>query len=315
MSVFLNKYLEWKLPEVLRKKFPELYFDNGMYCPQSPDLPDGASYISVETIRHLGQAALMSGVAQDIPVATIDVGQETYKAAYIVGKVEYSDPEIRAAKFAQSNGQIVTDFQEERLIALRRMIDIKSHELCAFGAPSTGLLGFLNHPEVPLSQSSTYRMYAPNATAQNIIDFITSEIHSLWSETNFVESPNVLLVPPTLWKVITSTYRTAQTDKTVKDALMQINPSLEVIAPIRELASETLEAKQVHTVGTNKDRMMIYNLSPDNVKRHFNPLHLMQPQLDGMLHGVIGYKGVSSVRFSYPKSARYVDFPISTANN
>lgn len=315
MSAFLTRYLEWKLPEVLRKRHPELYFDNGALCPQVGDLPSGAQFISVETIRHYGQAALMAGVAQDIPVTEITVGQEAYRAVCVVGKVEFGDPEVRAAKFAETNGQLVTDFQEERLFALRRMIDVKAHELCAFGSAANTLTGFLNHPEVPKSDTSSYKMYAPNATAKAIIDFITAEIHALWTETNFVESPNALLVPPKLWQVITSIYRSDQTDTTIKDALMQINPSLQQIIPVRELASSVLEANGVHAPSTGKDRMMIYNLSPDNVKRHFNPLYIMPPQLDGMKHQIIGYKGVSSVRYSYPKTARYVDFPIAVTNN
>lgn len=315
MSFHLSKYLEYKLSEVLRQKFSELYFDSGLYCPQVGDLPEGSNYITVEMVRHYGQAAVASGRVQDVPVTEVTVGEEVYKTVYIIGQAQYSDTELKAATYAERNGQIVTNLKDERLVALRRMIDVKSNELCAFGSSQLGLHGILNHPEVPVSASSSYRIYAANADPKQILDFINSEIETMYSQTELTEYPNTMLISTKLYSILKGTYRNSNTDTTLLQSILDTNPYLRTIAPIRELSSAKLLEAGVHAPGTAKDRMMFYNLDPKNVKRHFNNLYLMPPQTSGFNHQVIGYKGVSSVRVSYPLSFRYVDYPIATTNN
>jgi hypothetical protein len=315
MSFNLPQYLQYKLSEVLRPRLPELYFDNGMYCPQIADLPEGAQYLSAEIVTQYGEAAIAANEAMDIPVGDITVGQETYKVVYVVGQIKYSDPELKAAKFAMENGQLVTNLQDERLFTLRRMIESKSHNLCAYGSNSHGIYGFLNHPDVPLSASSTYRVYAQNADPKIILDFVNSEIDAITTETEMVETPDTIGLPPRLYNLLKNTYRNTQTDTTLLKSIMDTNPLIKQIIRLPELASARLLANGVHASGTTKDRMIIYNLNPSNVKRHYNNLYLMPPQMNGINHTVIGYKGMSSVRFPYPKTARYVDFPISTTNN
>jgi hypothetical protein len=158
-------------------------------------------------------------------------------------------------------------------------------------------------------------MYASNADPKLILDFINSEIDAISTETLMVETPNTIGLPPRMYNLLKNTYRSTQTDTTLLKSITDNNPYITQVVRLPELASERLLANGVHASGTAKDRMMIYNLNPTNVKRHYNNLYLMPPQIDGINHKVIGYKGVSSVRFPYPKTARYVDFPISTTAN
>lgn len=315
MSAFLTRYLEQQLPIVLRKRLPELYFDDGTLCPQVADIAVGAETLSVEVVQHYGQAAIMAGIAQDAPMSEVTVGKDIYRIVNIFGASSFSDPEIRASEMASRNGQITTTFQSERLMGMRRMIDEKSHLLCAYGSAKHDIYGVLNHPEVPLSNTSTYKMYAANATAKNILDFFANEYYTGWTNTNFVELPNVLYLAPKTYQLLNTTFRSDNIGDTLVDALRKVLPSIRQIVPVRELSSAQLEANGVHSGGTNKDRAMFANLSPDNFKRHFSPLYIMPPSQQGMKYNVYGYKSVSSVQFDYPKTARYVDFPIATTNN
>lgn len=315
MAAFLSRYLEQKLPTVLRQRLPELYFDNGIALPQVGDLQAGAQYITIETIQQYGQAAIMSGVAQDAPLSEVVIGRESFEIVNVIGAAVYSDPEIKAAEFAASNGQTVTNLPDERLSAMNRMINVRAHQLGAFGSTKHNMYGILNHPEVPLSNTGTFKPYAGNATADQIIDFITTETLAVWDGSNFVEMPNTLGVSPAMYKVITSRFRSSNTDITIYDAILRVNPSIQQIMPMRELASAQLEANGVLASGTNKDRIFLYNRDPQNVVRHFSPMVMMAPQQNGMLYNVCAYKGVSSVQFNYPKTARYVDYPIATTNN
>jgi len=312
MSSFLSTYLEQKMPGVLRKKLPALYFDDGTYCPQIADIAVGAESLSVEVVQHYGQAAIMAGAAQDAPMAEVTIGKDIYRIVHIFGATSYSDPEIRAAEFATSRGQTVTSISDERLMAMRRMIDERSHLLCAYGSAKHDIFGVLNHPQVPLSNSSTLKLYKSDTTSKAIIDFVSEGYYDVWEDTNFLEMPNILFVSPEAFKLFNTTYRSDTTDQTIINIIRNVLPSIQAIAPMRELASSQLETNGVHAGGTGKDRMMFANLSPNNYKRHFSPLFVMPPNQEGMKYNVYGYKSVSSVQFDYPKSARYIDYPIAT---
>lgn len=315
MAGFLETYLEYKLPFVLSKKFTTLYFDNGDYCPQIGDIPPGAETISVETVQHYGQAAIMTSTAQDTPMSEITVGKDVYRIAHVFGACSYSDPEVTAAELASSKGQLVTNFKDERLNAMRRMIDVKSHQLCAYGSSKHEMYGILNHPEVPLSNTSTYKLYAGNATSKNIIDLIANEYYTGWTSTNYVEMPNALYVPPNLFRLLNTTFRSDNIGDTLMDSLKKVLPSLLVVVPMPELANAELEANGVQTPGTAKDRLVFLNLSSENVVRHFAPIHVMPPVQERMRYNIYAYKSVSSVQFDYPRTARYVDFLTATTNN
>ena len=315
MSAFLTQYLEYKLPVVLRKRFSSLYFDDGTYCPQVADIPVGAETISVEVIQHYGQAAIMTGAAQDAPMSEVTVDKDVYRIAHIFGAFSVTDPELRSAEMASSNGQLTTNFADERLVAMRRMIAVKSHQLCAYGSAKHDIFGILNHPEVPLSNTSTYKLYAGNATAKNIIDFIANEYYTGWSSTNYVELPNALYIPPDLFKLLNTTFRSDTTGDTLMDVAKKVMPSIRVIAQMPELASAELEANGVHAGSTGKDRLVFLNLSSENVVRHFAPMYVMPPVQEGMRYNTYAYQSVSSVQFDYPKTARYADFPIAITNN
>jgi hypothetical protein len=315
MTAFLTQYLEQKLPYVIRKRFSSLYFDDGTYCPQVADIAVGAETISVEVVEHYGQAAIMTGSAQDAPMSEVKVGKDVYQVRDIYGACSFTDPEVRASEMASSKGQLTTNFRDERLVAMRRMIDVKSHQLCAYGSSKHDIFGILNHPEVPLSNTSTYKLYAGNATAKNIVDFIANEYYTGWSSTNYVELPNALYIPPSLFKLLNTTFRSDTTGDTLMDVAKKVMPSIRVIAQMPELASAELEANGVHAGSTGKDRLVFLNLSSENVVRHFAPMYVMPPVQQGMRYNIYAYKRVSSVQFDYPRTARYADFPIATTNN
>jgi hypothetical protein len=315
MSAFLTRYLEQKLDYALRQRFPRLYFDNGDYCPQVGDISVGAETITVETVRHYGQASIMTGSAQDIPMSEVTVGKDVYRVAHIFGGCSYSDPELRASEMASKNGQLVTSFKDERLTGMRRMIDVKSHQLCAYGSLKHEMYGILNHPEVPLSNTSTYKLYAGNATSRNIIDFIANEYYTGWTSTNYVEMPNALYLSPSLYKLLNTTFRSDNVGDTLMDSLKKVLPSLSIVVPMSELANAELEANGVQSSGTAKDRLVFLNLASYNVVRHFAPMRIMPPAQEGMKYNIYAYKSVSSVQFDYPRTARYVDFLTATTNN
>jgi hypothetical protein len=257
----------------------------------------------------------MTGSAQDAPMSEVTVGKDVYRIAHIFGACSYSDPELRAAEMASNNGQLVTSFRDERLTGMRRMIDVKSHQLCAYGSSKHDIFGILNHPEVPLSNTSTYKLYAGNATAKLIVDFIANEYYTGWTSTNYVEMPNALYLPPALFKLLNTTFRSDNVGDTLMDSLKKVLPSLSIIVPMSELASAELEANGVQAAATGKDRLVFLNLSSENLVRHFAPMYVMPPAQVGMKYNIYAYKSVSSVQFDYPKTARYADFPIATSNN
>lgn len=317
LGYFQTRALDQKIPQVLRRKYPELYFASGELLPEFSDLDPGAKQLITEVVQEYGMATVMSGQAQDIPLNTTSVSEDSQPVIAVVTGTSYSMVEVAAANTAMMNGQMVTNIVESRLERMRRSIEEKCHQLGAFGNPKLGMYGLLNNPNVTVTDAlSTIRPYLAtitdvNAYATEQIEWVSKAITSLEDSSNLVESPNVMLVPSALYRRWATTYRSTNADMTVMEAIMKSNPSLVSIRKIRELRGTDLLANGVR-VDNTKDRVVLYTLSAENVNRRVAPTQIMPAQLNKLNYEVYAYKAVAGVSINYPGAFRYVDFPIAT---
>lgn len=305
-GLWLSRFLEQKLPIVLEKRYPELVFSNGRFLPENADLNAGADSVVVEMLSEYGEAAV-EGDTDSIPLAEISVSEDRGKVVAVMAGYSYSLREADASEQAARNGQLATNLSERRMVRAVRMIEEKSHRLGAYGDSRRGLKGVLSDSSVPVA-NSTFNPYT-STSQQDAIDWFSSFVTDIRVDSELIESPNLALVPEELYRKWATTFRSANSDSTVLESILKANPSILSIQPYQEGRSANLEKYGVMAGGTNKDRMLIYNLNPENLFRRVSAIRSVPLQLRGLRYEGFFYKAVSDVMFEYPLSARYVDYP------
>lgn len=309
-AFFLQRYLEYRLPGIFERKHRELVFDNGMYLPQTGDLPPGANDIVSELEDARGEAAIIADDTDDIPLVDVKISEDKNPVVRIADGFKYSDREIEAALYAASNGQRITNLRERRMINAVRAINIKSHLLGAYGDAAHGVSGILNNPNVPVVNSST-NLYDPATTPDQILAFFSDRFSAIRTSTYLTAAPNVVLVPDKLHTRLITAYRNTASDSSIKQLILTALSSLGLrdIRPINEASSAELERFGVHAPETNKDRLVFYNLGPDGFMRKFTPYRQTEPERRALAYYVFLVKYVSSVINEYPEESLYVDIP------
>lgn len=305
-GMWLGRFLEQRLPIVLEKRYPELVFANGRFLPDVMDLNAGADSVVVEMVNEYGEAAI-EGDTDSIPMAEISVSEDKGKVVAVMAGYAYSMREADAAEEASRNGQMATNLSDRRMIRARRMIDEKCHRIGAYGDTRRGVKGVLSDTNVPVV-NSTFNPYT-STTQQDGIDWFGSFITDIRVDSELIESPNLALVPEELYRKWATTFRSTNSDSTMLESILKANPSVMAIAPYQEGRSANLERYGVMPAGTNKDRMLVYNLSPENLFRRCSAIRPVPVQLRGMRYEGFFYKAISDVMWEYPLTARYVDYP------
>jgi len=310
-SFNLLRFLEYKIPTVFERQERELVFDNGMLLPQSGDLPFGATDVVAELVDRRGEAKIIASGDNDIPLVDVKVTEDKYPVVRLAAGFRYEESELEAATFAESNGQIITNLKDRRMIAARRVIDEKSHILGAFGDVPHNMYGLLNNPNVPVLNLST-GPHSNGYTADQMIQFVTTSYDTIVTNTLLVAKPDIILLPYRTYSLLNTTYRSSPSDLTVLQHILNIlTPlGLRAIKPVNELTSEQLVKYGAQASGTNKYRMVLYKLDPFfGFNRQFTPYKQSIPEYRKMGYETYMIKSVSSVLNEYPNNALYVDYP------
>jgi hypothetical protein len=305
-SFFLSRSLEQLLPEVVKKRYPQLNFSNGSWLPTIEDLNTGAMNVIKQVTSEYGEAEL-EGDTDTIPLAEVSLGEDRAKVLVAVAGFGYSQRELDAVAMAESKMLQYTNLTSERMMRSRRMIEEKMHRTLAFGDLRRNSVGFLNSTLVPRINSS-FNPYT-STNQQDIIDWVSAPITDVRTDSELVESPNLILMPEELFRKCATTFRSTNSDTTVLDAIYKANPTIASIQSYQEGQSAMLERYGVVPAATNKDRMVVYNLEPENLSVRSSGLQIMPSQVKGMRWETPMYKCFTEVMWNYPLTARYIDFP------
>lgn len=298
---FLSRKLEVKLPGVIKKKYPPLWGAMGMHIPTTGDLPLGSKKLVIETIEEVGEAAIYDGLANDIPLADVTAGEETYKASVIISGFKAGVLELDYAR------RLGVDIGDERMMAMSRAINEKIHKIALRGTTKHGMTGFFNNPNVNRVDITT-NFYDPATTADNLIDFVNSLTNSIRKYTKMVEAADMILCSVDFANRLNK--RVPDSGVAVIDNILnRRGQTLKDIVPVNELDASVLEEFGVHPAGTNKERIIVYPMSSEILERKFSPMDTLPPQLHIMDYLTIGYCGTSEVIWRYPDAALYVDIP------
>lgn len=306
-GLFLYRRLEQLLPGVLGRRYRELNFENGSIVPTQADLEAGAAEVVRDTVNEVGDADIVAGDAFDIPVVDISADEDRYKIFMIASAFSYTFQDERNYEKAGNAAQI----NNRKMMLAKRSIAERHNSIAAYGDTRVNVTGFLNNASVPLNNSS-FDPHSGTTTPDELTSFFIDEVKSLHTNSNNVEMPSDCLVSTGLYFKLIKT-RMPDSSMTaldyVKKALSENGMDFNIMKS-QECDSTNLEARGVHSGGTNKDRVVLYPKEEEVVERHIELVQLMPNEWVTVKNGRRVYPMFSCTTptiINFPSALRYID--------
>lgn len=263
--------------------------------PVSNEGGQGITSITYRTYDQAGAAKIINAYADDLPRADV-AGKETTIPVRSVGiSYAYNLDEIAASQLTGAA------LDQRRANAARRSNEQVVNDVAFFGDAESGLPGLFSNPNIPTGAvvnpgSGTEWV---NKTPDQILFDVNDLFADIFETTKMVERGNTLLLPPNQWSYISSTPRSANSDTTILQYLVQNSPylnSAEDIIPVNECdsANNPLLAS---------DAMVAYDRSPDKMQLEIPvELEMLPVQQKNLEMVVPGRSRLAGLNIYYPLS-------------
>jgi len=283
--------LEAKVYETL---YPDIIFDQLVPVDTSdPEWIDNVAYMSFNAVT---MAKFIAANGRDLPQSDIDASISYIPVGYAGNSYGYSIEELRKAAAMR----IPLDVTKARITY--RGARQFSQQIAFFGDANRNMYGLFNHPNVPLDNST---LNWNTATGAEMVAALNSLLIKVWNQSNTRHVANTLLLPTTIWSIISSKRMDVGTDTTVLEFFRRNNNSTGV-------TGQPLEIRAVlwlNTAGAGgAPRMMAYEKNQDNLTMRMPiPWRSLPPQATALRLEVPCEMKLSGVEFRYPLSAAYRD--------
>jgi len=292
-AVFFQRQLE----HIKAKSYDVIYANliARTLFPVSNDGGAGVTSITYRTYDQAGAAKIINAYADDLPRADI-AGQETTIPVRSVGiSYGYNISEIQSAQ--------LTGFplDQRRANAARRANEQTVNDVAFFGDAVSGLGGLFDNPNIPTGAvvdpgSGTEWV---NKTPDEILFDINDLFADIFETTKMVERGNTLLLPVAQWSFIMSTARSANSDTTIAQYIVNNSPyitSMEDIIPVNEFSA-------ANNPELSTDAMMAYDRNPDKLQLEIPvELQFLATQMKNLEFVIPGHSRLGGLNIYYPLS-------------
>lgn len=256
-----------------------------------------------------GKAEFLSGMAQDVPYASVTMSQ--YVKGYELAGIgyEWSLEEIQVAAL---EGR---DLGNDKANAARRIAEQFLWNSCFTGksdgvTSEKGWTGVLNDPTVPATTAPATGTGATTTWTTKTSDQIQADFNNalsgIISTTIETEEADTVLLPTSRYNYIASTPRAVGTDTTILSFLQNNNVYTQRTGqPLTIRGFRALE-----TAGaSNTKRMVAYRRAPDVLRFHLPMPHQFLPpfQKTSMTWEVAGIMRTGGAEIRLPFAMSYVD--------
>lgn len=280
------KVYETLYPDII---FPELVPVN----TSDPEWVDQVAYMSFNAVT-MGKFIAANG--RDLPQSDIDASISFIPVGYAGNSYGYSLEELRKAAAMR----IPLDATKARITYRGAMQH--SQQVAFFGDANRNMYGLFNHPNVPLDNST---LNWNTATGAEMVAALNSLLIKVWNQSNTRHVANTLLLPTTIWSIISSKRMDTGTDTTVLEFFRRNNNSTGVTGQPLDIRA-VLWLNNAGTAGA--PRMMAYEKNEDNLTmRNPIPWRPLPPQATALRLEVPCEYKISGTEFRYPLSAAYRD--------
>ncbi len=287
-AAFFARELEAIKARTFDRKYPMLRARD--FIPVDGSAGAGATSVTYQQFDRVGRARLIGPNAKDVP--RVDVKGKEFPRPVRPAAAAYGWTlfEIQAAAMA------ARPLNPMRAAACRRAIEETLDEVASVGAPAFGIAeGFINASAVP---ATTTTPWAP-LTADAILDQISASYQRIVTATKGVEKPDTILLPEAQHALIAMKPRSTQSDKTVRQFIMESYPEITAIEPWYRLEGAGAGAT---------DRMIVYKRSSDHLYQDITQEYTELPvQESGFEFVVNAFAQTAGTAIPYPLAIDYTD--------
>lgn len=263
--------------------------------PVSNDGGHGITSITYRTYDQSGAAKIINAYADDLPRADV-AGKETVIPVRSVGiSYGYNLDEIQSS---QLTGQ---GLDQRRANAATRSVEQVVNDVAFFGDATSGLPGLFSNPNIPTGAVANPGSGTAwvNKTPDEILFDVNDLFADIFETTKMVEQGNTLLLPPSQWSYISSTARSANSDTTILQYLVQNCPYLSSEADVIPLN----ECVAANNPELSTDAMVAYDRNPDKLQLEIPvELEMLPIQQKNLEFVVPGRSRLAGLNIYYPLS-------------
>lgn len=297
---FMISQLSYIEPKLYETPYADIFFDG--LVPIDTSIPEWVETVNYRSYDGVTMGKFVGASADDLPSAEIEAQIHTVQLGYAGQSIKYSLDELR-----KSTAMNMPIDQTQMRMAYRGARE-HQQKVVFFGDKGRNMYGLLNHPNVTKENSSTNWN---TASADEILADINNVLGSIWEDSNQRFMPNTLLIDTKRYRLIANKRLSDLTKDTVLDFIKEKNiATIERGIPLDIRPIPFLLAKNMKANGeTEKDRMVAYEKSPDNLVAYM-PIapRFIAPQNSGLMIKVPMEYKISGTEFRYPQCATYLEF-------
>lgn len=296
-GIFFQRQLEYIKAQSYDVQYADL--QARMLFPVSNEAGPGVNSITYRQYDQVGLAKIIASYAADLPRADVSGKEFTIPVRSVGTSYGYNLDEIQSA---QMTGM---PLEQRRANAAVRAVEEKVNDVAFNGDAEFNLPGFLSNANIPTGNVVNGAGSAPEwstKTPDEILFDVNDAFADVFETTFMKERGNTMLIPPSQWSYIMSTPRSANSDTTIAQYLVNNSPylsSIEDIIAVNELAGAG---------AGGGDLMVVYDRSPDKLQLEI-PVELeWRPvQEKGLEFVVPGRSRLGGVNVYYPLSANILE--------
>lgn len=216
----------------------------------------GATAITYPVFDQSGVANIINGNAQDLPRADVSGKEVTIPVKTIATSFGYTEMEVKNAIMAG------LPLQQRRMNAARRAIEEKINSVAFFGDASANLPGLFSNSDIPTGGvvNGGSGTAWTTKTADQIVTDINDAFDDIFTASDMKETGNTVLLPPAQWHYIHTTARSANSDTTIAQFIVNNSPfglSADKLIPVNECAA-------ANNPLLGSDAMVVFNDSEEH---------------------------------------------------
>lgn len=246
-TIFFARALDFIKARTYDRKYPEM--KGSLLVPDSTDVPEYAETVTTRVYDEVGIAKIIANYADDLPRADVRAREFTVTVKTIGDSYGYNINELRAS---QATGQ---GLDSRKAAAARRAIEQKLNRVKLRGDPMYGLLGLLNHPNIPAVAAITGLWSAGATTGDQILADLNAMYIGIRNQSNGIHEPNRVVVGPTQMAAMTTKRVSDTFGETAWSFFKKQHPNIEPV--------EAFEMKGAGTAGA--DLAIMYDHSDENL--------------------------------------------------
>ena len=290
VGLFLARELEQVLARTFEVQYADIKYSSVL--PISTEIGQGADSFTYRIFDAQGSMKLIQDKASDLPRADVLRKEVTHQVRSLGASFAYSIQETRAAALVPG-----MNLEQRRANAVRRAYEEKVQDVAYFGEAAVGMDGFFNNANV---DKTVPDKWFDTASTDEMLELLNEAPTSIVQGSNMKESPNTLLVPYDVFRIISTTPRSSTSDTTVLEFFLRTNPFIRSVEPINELEAGKSEL--------SKDRIICYDRSPEKLQLHIpRTLEFLPPVRNNLEFTVAAHARVGGVSLYYPKSVLYLE--------